>query len=79
MIKFETDKFIVEEINGKLIGQEKEHKILKDDKVVLIQKLGKDKALEKSVSNAFDKIEAKKVINQGDLVGIKINLGGGIF
>ncbi len=77
MIKYETNKFLVEEKNGNLIGQEKEHEVLKDDEIVLIQKLGKGNDLDKSVSDAFDKIKAETVIKKGDLVAIKINLGGG--
>jgi len=78
MIKFETDKYVVEENNGKWTGQEKEHEVVKKDELVLIQKLGKGKNLDKSVSDAFDKINAETVIKKGDLVAIKINLGGGI-
>ncbi|MHA1294794.1 MAG: hypothetical protein ACTSQJ_19315 [Promethearchaeota archaeon] len=79
MIKYNTKKFIITEKNGKLVGQEKKYTVLKDDEIVLIQKLGKGRALEKSISDAFDKINAGEVIKKGDLVGIKINLGGGIF
>ena len=78
MIKFETDKYVVEEQNGKWTGQEKEHNVIKKDELVLIQKLGEGKDLDKSVSYAFDKINAETVIKKGDLVAIKINLGGGI-
>ena len=78
MLKFEKDNFIVEENNGKWTGQEKEHKVIKKDELVLIQKLGKGKDLDKSVSDAFDKINAETNIKKGDLVAIKINLGGGI-
>lgn len=60
----------------KLIGQEKEHQVLKDDKLVLVQKLGAN--LNKDVSDAFDKIHAEEIIKAGDIVAIKINLGGGI-
>jgi len=79
LIKYNTKKFIITEKNGKLVGQEKKYTVLKDDEIVLIQKLGKGRALEKSISDAFDKINAGEVIKKGDLVGIKINLGGGIF
>lgn len=78
MIKFETEKYVVEEQNGRLIGREKIHDVLKDDKLVLIQKLGKGEKVHESVSNAFDKIGADKIIQEGDPVAIKINLGGGI-
>ncbi len=78
MEKFDTDKYIVEENNGLWTGKEKEHEIVKKDELVLIQKLGKGKDLDKSVSDAFDKINAETVIKKGDLVAIKINLGGGI-
>ena len=62
MIKYDTERLIVSEEKGILIGQEKEHTVLKDDELVLIQKIGKGKALDKSVSDAFDKVEAEKVI-----------------
>lgn len=79
MIKFETDKCIIKEKDGRLIGYEKEHKILKDNDVVLIQKLGKGENLDISISDAFNRIGAEEIIKKGDLVAIKINLGGGIF
>jgi uncharacterized protein (DUF362 family) len=78
MIKYETEKFIIEEKSGKLFGKEKKHEVVKDDNIVLIQKLGKGIELEKSMSDAFDRIKAETIIKKGDLVAIKINLGGGI-
>ena len=78
LIKYETERYIVSQNNGKLTGQEKDHKVLKKDDIVLIQKLKKGKELLKSVSDAFDKIEAESIINKGDIVAIKVNLGGGI-
>ena len=75
-VEFETDRFTVHEENGRLLGQEKSAPVLKEDKVVLVQKLGED--LEESVSDAFDKIGAESIIKRGDPVAIKINLGGGI-
>jgi len=77
-IKYNNERFTVIEKSGKLYGQEKEHEVLKKDKIVLIQELKKGKNLEKSVSDAFDKINAEEVINIGNFVAIKINLGGGI-
>ena len=79
MIKYETECYRIEERKGQLVGQEKEHTVLKEDKVVLVQELGKGKDLDTSISTAFDKINAETVIKKGDLVGIKINLGGGFF
>ena len=79
MIKYETEKFIIEEKNGKLIGREKQHTVLKEDEVVLIQKMGIHKELYNTISNAFDKIQADTIIKKDDLVAIKINLGGGIL
>jgi uncharacterized protein (DUF362 family) len=76
LLKYETNRYIIKDVDGKLIGHEKKHEILKKDEVVLIKKLDKD--IDESVSDAFDKIEAEKEIHQGDLVAIKINLGGGI-
>ena len=76
MIKYNTERYVITEKNGKLYGQEKEHRILKEDKRVLVHKLTKN--LGKSVSNAFDKINAESVIKKGDIVAIKVNLGGGI-
>ena len=78
MIKYETERYVVEEIKGKLIGHEKEHDILKKDDVVLIQPIKRGKELENAVHKAFDIIKVDEIINKGDLVAIKINLGGGI-
>ncbi|MGV9171664.1 MAG: DUF362 domain-containing protein [Promethearchaeia archaeon] len=78
MIKYNTAKYTIHEETGKLIGQEKSHQILKDDETVLVQRIYKGENLYKSVSEAFDKIDAQKVIQKGDMVAIKINLGGGI-
>lgn len=78
MILYDTSKYLIEEKNGVLVGKEKPHEVIKEDNVVLIQKLGKDNDLFDSISSAFDKIQAETVINKGDFVAIKINLGGGI-
>ncbi|MFX0180728.1 MAG: DUF362 domain-containing protein [Candidatus Hodarchaeota archaeon] len=78
MIKYDTEKFIITQKNGKLYGREKDHEVLKKNKIVLVQKLGKREDLKRSVSEAFSKIKAEDIINEGDLVAIKLNLGGGI-
>lgn len=77
MIKYDTIKYNVKLKNGKLFGQEKPHNPLKEDKLVLIQKLDKN-TIKQSVNLAFDKIGADNIIKKGDNVAIKINLGGGI-
>ncbi|MHA1756592.1 MAG: DUF362 domain-containing protein [Promethearchaeota archaeon] len=74
----ETERYIIEKKGGKLIGREKKHTVLKNDRIVLIQKLGKGEKLYESISSAFDKIQAESEIKKGDHVAIKINLGGGI-
>lgn len=78
MIKYDTERYTIIEENGKLKGKEKEHEALKKDELVLFQKIHNDESLEKSISEAFDKIDAETTIKEGDLVAIKINLGGGI-
>lgn len=77
-MKYDTNRYTIYEKNGQLFGKEKEHEILKDDKTVLIQKLGEEEELDISISDAFDKIDASAIIDRGDKVAIKINLGGGI-
>ena len=76
MIQSETERYKIERNGSKFVGYEKEHTVLKDNDVVLIQDLGMD--IEKSVSEGFDKINASDIIKKEDLVAIKINLGGGI-
>ena len=76
MIKYDTASFRVEARDGRLVGREKEHGPLKDDTRVLVRRLGAD--LAETVSRAFDAIGAESVIQPGDRVAIKINLGGGI-
>ena len=78
MIIYENERYAVIKKDGRLIGQEKQHEILKKDKRVLIQVLEKGEKLEKSVSDAFDKIKAGDIIKKGDTVAIKVNIGGGI-
>ncbi|MHA1148433.1 MAG: hypothetical protein ACTSR8_09320 [Promethearchaeota archaeon] len=75
----ETSKYIINEKEGNFIGEEKNHTVLKDDREVLIQELGKGEELYQSVSSAFDKIHAETEIQKGDFVAIKINLGGGSY
>ena len=67
MIKYNNERFTVIEKFGKLYGQEKEHEVLKKDKIVLIQELKKGKRLDKSVSDAFDKINAEEVMKSVDV------------
>jgi len=76
LLKHETEKYKIEEINGKLVGYEKEHQVLKSNNEVLIQDLSDD--FYKSVLDGLNKIKADHIINPGDYVAIKINLGGGI-
>lgn len=77
LIKYDTPKFNIEVKNGKLFGQEKKCESLKEDKNVLIQQIDK-KDIGNSVSAAFNKIGAQEIIHRGDIVAIKVNLGGGI-
>jgi uncharacterized protein (DUF362 family) len=76
LIKYNTEKFIVKKFHDRLYGQEKEHEILKNDRVVLVSRFGE--SINQSISDAFDRIGAENIINKGDLIAIKINLGGGI-
>jgi len=76
LLIYETDKYKIEEKDGKLVGYEKEHSVLKDNNIVLIQDISND--LYNSVSKGLDKINIQDVINEDDYVAIKINLGGGI-
>ena len=75
MINHETDRYKIEKKDGKYFGIEKEHKVLKDNDTVLIQDISNN--IEKSVLEGFHRINAEEVIQSGDLVAIKINLGGG--
>ncbi|MHA1252479.1 MAG: DUF362 domain-containing protein [Candidatus Helarchaeota archaeon] len=76
MIIRETDRYRIEKKNGKLVGIEKEHEVLKENNVVLIQDISN--GLDRSVSEGLDKIGIKSIIKKGYYVAIKINLGGGI-
>ena len=76
MLKYETERYVIMEENGRLLGQEKEHEALTGERLVLVQPLGQD--LEQSVQDAFDRIGVRSVICEGDSVAIKVNLGGGI-
>jgi len=78
LIKYSTQRYIITEKNGKLYGEEKPHEALKENKLVLVQRLEKGKGLESSILDAFKKIQANSIINKGDKVAIKVNLGGGI-
>jgi uncharacterized protein (DUF362 family) len=79
MLVYETDKYKIREENG-LKGYEKEHVVLKQNQIVLIQDLNKNSEnnFDKSVSEGLDNIKIDKIINNNDRVAIKINLGGGI-
>ena len=78
MIKYETPKYRIFQEKGTLKGIEKSYKVLKDEEIVLVQEIKKEKELRGSIFNAFEKINAGDTIHQGDKVAIKINLGGGI-
>ena len=48
MTRYETDRFVVEERDGGLVGREKEHDVLKADRCVLVQ--GLEDPLEASIA-----------------------------
>lgn len=76
MIKYETERYEVVEEDGALFGHEKPQEALTGERLVLVQRFGED--LSRSFSESFEKIGAGAVIQAGDAVAIKINLGGGI-
>ncbi len=72
----DTPRFRVSEAHGRLIGQEKAHRPYTGDDRVFIQPLGSD--FSRAVAEGMEHIGAKDVFKPGDLVAIKVNLGGGI-
>ncbi|MBD3228054.1 MAG: DUF362 domain-containing protein, partial [Candidatus Lokiarchaeota archaeon] len=73
---YETDRYKIEKKKDKLVGYEKEHEVLKNNRIVLIQNLEKD--FNASVSEGLDRIKVRNIIDRNEIVAIKINLGGGI-
>ena len=76
MIVYDCERYVVEEENGRLVGHEKRHPVLKDDNTVLVQRFGDD--LEQSFLEAFERTGTEAIIGGSSQVAIKINLGGGI-
>ncbi|MBN2153167.1 MAG: DUF362 domain-containing protein [Candidatus Lokiarchaeota archaeon] len=72
----ENDRFRVYMDRERLRGQEKPHRVYTGDDRVLVQQVGADMA--KAVSEGMGRIGAGDVLAPGDLVAIKVNLGGGI-
>lgn len=73
----ETPRYVVCEEDGRLVGYEKKHRVLKDDDTVLVYELKEDD-ITKSILDAMHLIGAEEVIAPGDKVAIKVNIGGGI-
>jgi uncharacterized protein (DUF362 family) len=69
-------RFRVYKEGGKLLGSEKPHNVYTGDDRVLVQPIGADMA--KDVSDGMGTIGAREVFVPGNLVAIKVNLGGGI-
>jgi uncharacterized protein (DUF362 family) len=74
MILYETERYIVKREGKKLKGWEKKHRVLKDNKLVLVKRMEDPK---ESTCTAMEKI-AKGIFSSGEKVAIKINIGGGI-
>ncbi|MFX0102747.1 MAG: DUF362 domain-containing protein [Candidatus Hodarchaeota archaeon] len=72
----DNKRFQVYKENGRWLGFEKPHEVYTHKEDIFIQEIEKDSV--KSMSNGFDKINAKNIFKKGDLVAIKVNLGGGI-
>ncbi len=72
----DNGRFQVYREGGTLHGFEKPHQVYTGDDRVLVQPIGADMA--KAVSGGMEKIGAREVFSPGDLVAIKVNLGGGI-
>ncbi len=72
----DNPRFRVSEEHGRLVGQEKAHRVYTGDDRVFIQLVGGE--LRQAIAEGMDRIGAGEVFIPGDLVAIKVNLGGGI-
>ena len=75
-IAYETERFVVREHGGRLVGEERVHRVAKSDRRVVVQDIGGD--LYAAVARAFETIGAGDVLPAGARVAVKINIGGGI-
>ncbi|MHA1681807.1 MAG: DUF362 domain-containing protein [Promethearchaeota archaeon] len=75
-IVHENSRFKVFKRNGTLHGEEKPHKVYTGNRGVFIQNLGNDTA--RDMMSGLNAIEIGDIIQPGDAVAIKVNIGGGI-
>jgi uncharacterized protein (DUF362 family) len=75
-ILIDNDRFQVYRDEGKLFGFEKVHPVYTNDDRIYIQPIGAN--AQSAIANGMGEIGAKDVLRPGDLVAIKVNIGGGI-
>lgn len=72
----ENERFTVYNENGRLLGEEKTHEVYTGHSDLFIQEITPD--ISGSIKSGFDALAGDSVFKEGDLVAIKVNLGGGI-
>ncbi|MHA1369382.1 MAG: DUF362 domain-containing protein [Promethearchaeota archaeon] len=73
----DTERFVVHKRDdGRLFGEEKPSPIYTGIPDIFIQKIGPSPI--EDIKQGLEKISAREVIKPGDLVAIKVNIGGGI-
>ncbi len=72
----DNDRFRVLERDGEYFGMEKPHQAYTNDGRIFIQDISREPR--DSMGKGLDAINAKDVIKKGDVVALKVNLGGGI-
>jgi uncharacterized protein (DUF362 family) len=72
----DNPRFQIVKMDGILVGQEKSHHPYTEDDRVFIQPVTSD--FSSAVAEGMERIGARDVFKPGDLVAIKVNLGGGI-
>nr|MDO8087451.1 DUF362 domain-containing protein [Candidatus Sigynarchaeum springense] len=72
----DTPRFRIFEDRGQLFGQEKAHRVYTGEDRVFVQRVGN--GFSRATAEGMEQIGARDVFKPGDLVAIKVNLGGGI-
>nr|MDO8113198.1 DUF362 domain-containing protein [Candidatus Sigynarchaeota archaeon] len=72
----ETGRYTIYHEHGKLLGSEKPHRVYTGDDRVFIQAIEDDAGA--AMARGMERIGASEIFGPGDLVAIKVNIGGGI-